>query len=149
MEVLIFMVKIVNFVYSEFQSAEQRDGRTKNNALGLMPVIVPPFIPTSYSFSIVFSIVGIDFNKSHTFHLDFINQDGESVIAMPGEFPAMPSSEEGLVTRSITISIDLRNLDIKSVGTYKSVIKIDDVIAGEFPIDVFMKEKYESDIVEQ
>lgn len=50
------------------------------NAMGVVPVLTPEFIPSMFSFSIVLGVYGLDEQYSHLLDIVFKDSDGNTLV---------------------------------------------------------------------
>ena len=120
------------------------DKNSPLNAMGVLPVLTPEFIPSTFSFSIVIGIRGIDDSCSHIMDIVFKNQDGDKLVearnlAIPMEQLqqrdlALPKEYSGIM-----LGMDLRNVIIRQEGAYYTEVFFDGKNLGEF--DIYVKAK--------
>jgi hypothetical protein len=69
------MARITNFIYC--MSANTSD--IEANALGILSAITPEYVPGSFSFSVLCSIVDIE-NGTHNIAMKFLNPSGDILV---------------------------------------------------------------------
>lgn len=137
------MANITNFVYC--LNAE-RIPSTKNhgdsiNAIGVLSVLIPEFVPGTYSFSIIFSVLDMDISANNEIQITF-SREGDSanlvdtgIITVPpvekNEDIEVPPTYEGL-----NMSMDFRNVVFEREGLYITKIIFNNVLLGEYSIYV-------------
>lgn len=136
------MSKLSSFIYC--LNAERNtspDGKSEMiNAVGVLSVITPEFVPGTFSFSIVFSIVDLDMNTNNRIQIVFSDNEGNAIvdtgeIALPIINPIdsldIPNEYKG-----INMSMDLRNIVFEHEGVYKTTVCLNGNILGENEIYV-------------
>ena len=121
------MARLANFIYC--LNAERRvatDGVGESmNAMGVLPIITPEFVPGSFSFSIIFSIQGVDTEKANTMQILFSKGDvilvDSGVITMP-PMPTLKDDGLPMEYKGLNMSMDLRNVVFREDGLYTTTI---------------------------
>ena len=127
-------MKVTPFVYCE--GFLPQDGKPPA-IQGVLNIITPQFIPTTFSFGILFGIIGIELEKTHTLTYQFVDPSKKVVLSMDNiqatvpRNMSLPDEIQGLI-----MHIDLRNVLMETEGEYKSTITVDGEFVGEFPIVV-------------
>lgn len=123
------MPTINNFIYC--QKAERSlDGDNQVvTAVNIFMTLTPPFIPGAFSFSILFSINGIDLTKNVVVRIEFLDPDGKE-LANTGDiqFPPAPKMEGPELpdeVKGLMMSLDLQNIVFEKEGYYESVVYCD------------------------
>lgn len=134
------MPKISTFMYCEQAGIDQNTQKTIIN--GPLHIFTPPFVPSVFSFSIVFGVIGFEGTEENVINLKFLNWDGK-VLVDTGEIivnaenqhheekTPLPSEAQGFIA-----NMDFRNVVMDSEGIYKTQIYINHKLEGEFPIQV-------------
>ncbi len=114
------------------------------NAMGVLQTLTPEFIPSTFSFSIILGIRGIDNSCNHI--LDIIFKDSsenalveaKNISVLAEQFgdgkSNLPKEQRGLM-----LGMDLRNVIIKQEGVYYTEIFFDGKKLGVF--DIYAKAK--------
>ena len=114
------------------------------NAMGVLQNLTPEFIPSTFSFSIVVGIKQIDLSSDHKLDIIFKDTEGNNLV----EAKDIPISAEQLKNgdlnlpeeqRGLMLGLDLRNVILKKEGNYKTEVRLDGIILGEF--DIYAKAK--------
>jgi hypothetical protein len=130
-----FMLKISSFMYCEQAQVDNETGQLEISR----PLygIVTESIPTRFSFSIVFAMVGLDPSEDHSLHLIFKSPDDENII-VTDRIPVGFNDREVVSEEShgINLSVDFRNVLLEKEGLYKTEIYINDDLVDYFPIPV-------------
>lgn len=119
------MSELANFVYC--LNAERRpldDGKQESlNAIGILSVITPEFIPGMFSFSIVFSVQDVDPTKENSVRIVFSREGAEAPQIDSGDIvlPTLDDPDKiGLPKeyKGLNLSMDLRNVVFENEGIY-------------------------------
>lgn len=135
------MERITNFIYCLNVANIQNEQGTTLNANGILATLLPEFIPGMFSFSIVFTILGLK-EKTYDFGVLFKDPEGNvvvdtGVVSVPFKEislndknkVSLPDEEKGL-----TLSLDLKNVILKTNGYYSTNVFCDGKNLGEFKI---------------
>lgn len=136
------MKRIGYFIYSlGNERSVNSDGQQTVNANGIVSTFIQEFIPGTFSFSIMFSILGLEV-KQHTLRIMFKNPDGEilvdtndalvqleQLIAADPNAKLIPPEEKG-----ISMGLDLKNVIFKKNGYYFTEVYCDGEKLGEYRI---------------
>ena len=114
------------------------------NAMGVLPVLTPEFIPSMFSFSIVLGMRGIDDTSNHLLDIIFKDCEGNVLVEareiqitleqLQAKGSQLPEEYRGLM-----IGMDLRNVVIKKEGVYSTEVSLDGKKLGVF--DIYTKSK--------
>lgn len=114
------------------------------NAMGVVPVLTPEFIPSMFSFSIVLGVYGLDEQYSHLLDIVFKDSDGNTLVKadkiqvsaeqLQAVGDELPEDYKGLM-----IGMDLRNVVIRKEGVYFTEVYLDGKKLGVF--DIYAKSK--------
>lgn len=100
-------------------------------------IIRPPFIPSTYSFSIVFSIMDIDPREKHHIRIIFKSPSGKKVFESDFETPVRKMTEEVPVEYiGFTANIKLQNIPLEEEGHFESILIFNEERLGKYPIPV-------------
>lgn len=132
------MARISNFIYCLNSIASD----TEANAYGILSAITPDFVPGSFSFSVLCSILGLE-NGNHSIKMQFIAPDEEVLVDINGVIPYERKTDNNLPEDQIGLNISTawQNVTFKCSGMYTTVVKIDDIDCGSYHI--FVKGKNE------
>lgn len=135
------MPYLSTFVYCESSQQEVNPlGQTRLTIINPIQIFRPMFIPSMFSFGIVFGIMELDVSKQHTFRYVFRGpKDEEPLIIDTSEIslPQQPiESDLPEDMRGIMMNLDFRNVAIRNEGIYNSEIFIDGISLGKTPIKV-------------
>lgn len=114
------------------------------NAMGVLPVLTPEFIPSMFSFSIVLGIRGLDENCSHLLDIIFKNSEGRALVEARNiqiSSEQLQAAESNLPEeyRGLMIGMDLRNVVLEKEGVYFTEVYLDGKKLGVF--DIYAKSK--------
>lgn len=132
------MPRISTFMYCE--QAEINQHNQKLNISGPLHVIITPFIPTNFSFSIVFGLMAFNNEQDNGLQIRFLDSDGNILVDannitigknMDPQTMALPPEARGLIA-----NLDFRNVTLRKPGVYVTQILLNQDLLGEFPIQV-------------
>ncbi|MEY8379245.1 hypothetical protein AALD22_26570 [Lachnospiraceae bacterium 56-18] len=135
--------KVTTFIYC-LGTTNMEGDFSPINAMGVLQTLTPEFIPSTFSFSIILGIRGIDSSCDH--NLDIIFKDSNenvlvearniSVLAeqLKNGNLVLPEDQRGMM-----LGMDLRNVIIKQEGVYYTEIIFDGKKLGVF--DIYAKAK--------
>ena len=126
------MAEVKNFVYC--LDADNYEGKT--NITGVLRALTPEYIPGLYSFSISFSILGLE-EGEYKFGFAFKDPQGQSISSIENVLMNCEWSQEKNLPekyKGVDIILRLQNMDLKVQGVYNTEVWIDDEKLGEFPI---------------
>ena len=130
------MAKLTSFIYClNAERQPSADGKGENlNAVGVLSSMTPEFIPGTFSFSIIFSVLGVDVKETNTIQIVFKNEDNQSlldtgVISLPSL-----DGEEGVQLppeyKGYNMSMDFRNIVFEKNGVYHTEVFANGVLLG-------------------
>ena len=137
------MAKLTNFIYcinAERVPANDRTGDSIN-AMGVMSALTPEFVPGTFSFSIIFSVLDVDVSGNNNIQIIF-SMDGEKnnllntgIITIP---PMPNGNEVGLPDeyKGLTMSMDFRNVIFETEGLYNTAVFFNEQLLANNPIYV-------------
>lgn len=134
-------------IVSTFMYCEQVQNNFQTNKLEIstpLHVLTPPSIPSAYSFSIVFGILGLDNHRINKIRIILLSPNEEVafdtednlVIEKNGDLDVLPSAARGFIA-----NMDLRNVLFNREGMYVTRVLINHEIIGEYPIYVWAGDK--------
>lgn len=132
------MVRLTNFVYC----ADSRLSNEKNavDALNILPVFKPSCFPGPYTFSIVFSLSGVDENNRSRIRIEFQQDfDTKEILFNSGEIIIPEFKKDNLTESKITginFRFEFKNIVFKENGLYTTKIYFNDELLGERMIPV-------------
>lgn len=136
------MAKLANFIYclnAERHQIPQGNGESIN-AMGVLTVLRPEFVPGAFSFSIIFSILDIDIKTNGKIQIIFKDNSNKEVINT-GEIiiPPIPREEEDPLPAEYVgynLSMDFRNVVFETNGNYAMEVYYNNELIGTNPIYV-------------
>lgn len=136
------MATLANFLYclnAERNQGPQGQGESIN-AMGVLTVFTPEFVPGTFSFSILFSVLDIDANTNGQIKVVFKNDKGNELINTGDiTIPPVPT-DVGVQLPSkyvgYNLSMDFRNVVFECEGEYATDIYFNGVLLGTNPIYV-------------
>lgn len=139
------MAYITTFVYCESTQNEMTPQGPKLNLIGPMQILTPMFIPSMFSFSVLFGIQDFRLNQAHTVRLLFKGPvEGEQPVVDTGDLTLpiehqnsnLPEDMQGMM-----MNLDFRNLAIRHKGTYETEVYFDGELLGKYPIKVIAADR--------
>jgi hypothetical protein len=130
------MAQISCFMYAA-NVAKDAGGMKINNPLS---AIVPMFIPSTFSFFVVFGVRDFDTKANHTIKVDFVSKSDPNfnapttmaaIAPLPDDPNHLPDKFMGFIS-----TIGFQNVILQNEGEYTTVIRFDDEILGEYEICV-------------
>ena len=136
------MATLANFLYclnAERHQNPQGQGESIN-AMGVLTVFTPEFVPGAFSFSILFSVLDIDANANGQIRIVFKDDKGNELINTGDiTIPPVPT-DVGVQLPSkyvgYNLSMDFRNVVFESEGEYATDVYFNGVLLGTNPIYV-------------
>ena len=136
------MAKISNFLYClNVERTMFAPGKGESiNAVGVLAVLNPEYVPGSFSFSIVFSIWDLDEASENSIKIIFKDNNNEEIvntgdITLPKK-PADLNSKLPSQYIGYNLSMDFRNVVFKNEGEYTTYVYFNDMVLGKYPIFV-------------
>lgn len=137
------MAKLTNFIYCiNAERVPANDGSGDSiNAMGVMSALTPEFVPGTFSFSIIFSVLDVDVSENNTIQIVF-SKDGENnslvnsgIITIP---PIANVDEVGLPNeyKGLNMSMDFRNVIFETEGLYNTSVFFNEKLLATNPIYV-------------
>ena len=125
------MAKLSSFIYcisAERTPAVGGKGEMIN-AMGVLSAITPEFVPGTFSFSIIFSVIDINTEQNNRIQIIFSNNEGKEIINS-GEIQLPKADVADPVNipdeyKGINMCMDLRNVVFEKEGVYKTTIIFD------------------------
>lgn len=134
------MARLTNFIYCiDAERVPSNEGKGENiNAMGVLSALTPEFVPGTFSFSIVFSVLDVDVSTNNTIQIKFSKKGEEKNLVNTGviTIPPLPNDDEiGLPKeyKGLNMSMDFRNVIFETEGLYNtSVIFNGKLLADNF-----------------
>ena len=135
--------KITTFVYC-LGTTNMEGQNAPLNAMGILPLLNPEFIPSTFSFSIIVGLRGIDETCNHTMDIVFRNPNGEALVEAKNIVISAEHWREGdkglpEEYNGVMLGMDLRNVIMKSEGIYYTEVSFDGEKLGDY--DIYVKAK--------
>jgi len=137
------MAKLANFIYCiNAERVPANDGKGDSiNAIGVLSALTPEFVPGTFSFSIIFSVLDIDISGNNTIQIIFSKETEEKNLVDSGviTLPAIPDTNEiGLPNeyRGLNMSMDFRNVVFESEGLYNTTVIFNGQLLTNKPVYV-------------
>ena len=136
------MATLANFLYC--LNAERHQGTPGQGeavtAMGVLTVFTPEFVPGTFSFSILFSILDIDTNSNGQIKIVFKDGNGNELVNT-GEITVPPIPADVGVQLppkyvGYNLSMDFRNVVFEAEGEYATDIYFNGMLLGTNPIYV-------------
>lgn len=123
------MAKLANFMYCiNAERVPAVDGKGESlNAIGVMSVLMPEFVPGTFSFSVIFSILDIDTSETNVIRIVFLKEGEDNVLADSGIIALPPMSDTNGIDlpdeyKGLNMSMDFRNVVFETEGVYNTKI---------------------------
>lgn len=134
------MARLTNFIYCiNAERVPSNEGKGESiNAIGVLSALTPEFVPGTFSFSIIFSVLDIDISANNTIQIIFSKNGEEKNLVNSGviTIPPLPNGDEiGLPNeyKGLNMSMDFRNVIFETEGLYNtSVIFNGQLLADNF-----------------
>ncbi len=137
------MARMSNFIYCiNAEKVSANNGQFGGvNAIGVLSALTPEFVPGTFSFSIIFSILDIDISGNNTIQVVFLEQGEEKVLVDSGIITIPPITDAidiGLPDeyKGVDMSMDLRNVIFETEGLYNTKVYFNGNLLAENPIYV-------------
>lgn len=137
------MAKLTNFIYClNAERVPASDGKGENiNAVGIMSALTPEYVPGAFSFSIIFSILDINFSENNMIQIIFSKDGEENCLVDSGIITLQPQlyvDKVGLPNeyKGLNLSMDFRNVIFEAEGLYKTSVCFNNELLTEQPIYV-------------
>lgn len=137
------MARLFSFMYC--LNAERQQPPTNSiNAIGVLSTFKPDYVPGAFSFSIIFSILGLDMSTDNTVRITFSKRDALKPLVDTGNI-SLSSNELNKDAHSALIpeeyqgvdfTLDFRNVVFKENGVYVTTVYLNGDALGEQDIYV-------------
>lgn len=135
------MEKITTFIYCLAANNIQEPNMQTVNANGILSVITPEYIPGTFSFSLIFTLLGLE-EKNYELNLRFKNPDGQTVLETGGlviPYDQISKNDQNRILlppeeTGLTLSLDLKNVVFEKNGYYVTEVICNGRVLGEYEI---------------
>jgi hypothetical protein len=149
------MAKVTTFMYAANAVQEQVKEQGQGQGQGPMHIIaplltiVPLYIPSTFSFFVVFGIKDFETAKSHNLRVVFrnIKEPMKSLVEASVVIPPVPPDPSVKLPdneKSFLSSLGFQNVVLESEGLYKTSIFFDDNNIGDYEVYVARKNNEKS-----
>ena len=141
------MAKVSSFVYClNAERIPTADAKGEMiNAVGVLSAITPEYVPGTFSFSIIFSIVGIETKASNVIRIIFSDDTNKEIINsndIPLPIPVVADQIElPEEYKGVNLCMDMRNVVLEKEGVYKTSIFFNNENIGTYEVYVKGKNK--------
>lgn len=136
------MAKLTSFVYCiNAERVPALDGKGEGiNAMGVVSALMPEFVPGTFSFSVIFSILDVDIAKENKIRIIFKDNKNAHMIDT-GDLALPANSDDSVLKlpsehRGLNLSMDFRNVVFEENGEYCTEIYFNDSLLSSNPIYV-------------
>lgn len=136
------MAKLTSFVYCiNAERVPALDGKGEGiNAMGVVSALMPEFVPGTFSFSVIFSILDVDIAKENKIRIIFKDNKYAHMIDT-GDLALPANSDDSVLKlpsehRGLNLSMDFRNVVFEENGEYCTEIYFNDSLLSSNPIYV-------------
>lgn len=120
-----------------------------NDAQGRMTIHSPlnfieiPFMPSAFSFAIIFGLVGLSTGRPHKLKIVFKSPEGKILHSFEPEVQVSGEIPEGVPPETIGFiaHIQLQNTPLEKEGKYSTEIHVDGKKLNEYPVWVIQRRK--------
>lgn len=144
------MAKVQNFMYaanviqgiSKTSNIQNQQAQSQTHVIAPLQIIVPLFIPSTYSFYIVFSIRDFDIKKEHNIEIQFCSPDDKILVETKATVPIVPDNSIADIPaqyKGFSSSIALQNTVLENAGVYKTNVIFDGENLSSYEIYVARK----------
>ncbi len=137
------MAKLANFIYCiSADRVPANDGKGVSiNAMGVMTALTPEFLPGTFTFSVIFSVLDIDVSVDNSIRIVFSKDGEEADLVNTGiiMLPPMPEPDEVELPKEykgVYMSMDFRNVVFETEGLYNTTVFFNSQLIGSSPIYV-------------
>lgn len=127
-------MKLVSFVYCDEVKAEDNG---INSILNPLLMFNPIATPSNYSFTISFGVYDLEKEIENILNISFVDPNKNVISEQNMNLPVLPRELiEARKPIGIQFNVGFRNVVLSCEGEYRTIIKINDTVLGEFPIYV-------------
>ena len=137
------MPRMTNFIYClSAERMQAMDGKGDSiNAMGVLAAMTPEFVPGTFSYSIVFSILDVDITQDNRIQIRFKDNNNKEIIDTGVlSIPRMPDAADGVGLpkeyKGLNLSMDFRNVVFETEGLYTTEVYFNEELLSENPIYV-------------
>ena len=137
------MANLTNFIYCiNAERVPSGDGKGESlNAMGVLSALTPEFVPGTFSFSIIFSVLDVDISSNNTIQIMFSKVGEEKKLIDSGIITIPPIPDDDKVDlpdayKGLNMSMDFRNVIFETEGVYDTVIFFNGQLLANNPIYV-------------
>lgn len=114
------------------------------NAIGVLNIITPEFIPSAFSFSIIVGFVGMKDKSNHTLDIIFKDNHDKPLVEAKGVNISMDNIDVTTLglpdeAKGMMLSMDLKNVILREEGKYSTSVSLDGEKLGDY--DIYVKGK--------
>lgn len=136
--------KVTTFIYC-LGTTNMEGKNAPINAMGVLQALTPEFIPSTFSFSIIVGIKGMDISSNHILDIIFKDSSGGNLVEAKNISILGEQLQDGDLDlpndqRGIMIGLDLRNVVLKQEGNYSTEVILDGERLGVF--EIYAKAKH-------
>lgn len=130
------MAKVNNIIFCLRTINMGEQGVSANTVLN---AITPEYIPGLFSFSVIISLLDLDYSSEHSFSVKFIDPNGENAINIENQTVPKVALDGGNLPnkyKGINIAMEWNNVNFKTSGLYTIKILYDGIEIGDKSIYV-------------
>ena len=123
------MAKLTNFIYCINAERVPNNGGNGDsiNAMGVMSALTPEFVPGTFSFSIIFTVLDVNMSENNVIRIIFSKDGEENNLVDSGiiAIPPMPNADDVSLPneyKGLDMSMDFRNVIFETEGLYNTAI---------------------------
>ncbi|HIX23773.1 MAG TPA: hypothetical protein IAA09_02300 [Candidatus Lachnoclostridium avicola] len=138
------MAELTNFIYCiNAERIPSKDGKSDSvNAIGVLSSLTPEFVPGTFSFSIIFSVLDVNISESNTIRITFFKEGEEDNLVDSDVITISPLSQDTDEVKlppkyqGFNMSMDFRNVVFEQEGLYNTKVIFNDHVLAIKPIYV-------------
>ena len=137
------MANLTSFVYCiNAERIPSGDGKGDSiNAMGVLSALTPEFVPGTFSFSIIFSVLDVDISVNNTIQIIFSKDGAADALVNSGciTIPPLPENDGVCLPdqyKGLNMSMDFRNVILEQEGLYSTIINFNGELLAKKPIYV-------------
>ncbi len=114
------------------------------NANGILNILVPEFIPSTFTFSIVVGIVGMEDKIPYLLDIVFYDCHDKPLVEAKGIKVSLPDTDANILglpdgAKGLMLSMDFKNVIIRDEGMYSTSVSLNGQKLGDY--DIYVKGK--------